>query len=175
MPEYYNVAERFLDRHILKLANMVKIDIIELSKHTGLINKAIDYIWNCWGNDNNVNFYKDCISNSLNAESTLPKFYLVLQNSEIIASYALVINDLISRQDLLPWFACLYVNEEYRNRGIAGQLIRHGLEEAKKKGYDLLYLSTNLVGFYEKYGWTHIADGFYIDDEKTKIYSKSTI
>lgn len=154
---------------------MMNIEIVELSKRIDLIDKAIDYIWNCWGNKNNFNFYKDCISNSLDEKNILPKFYLVINNNEIIGSYALLINDIISRQDLFPWLACLYVNNEYRNKGIAGQLLKHGLNEANRKGYHVLYLSTDIVGFYEKYGWIYIADGFNITDIKTRIYTKSTL
>ncbi|PRY99948.1 acetyltransferase (GNAT) family protein [Marinilabilia salmonicolor] len=153
----------------------MKFNILEVSRQNGLIDKAVDYFWNCWGNDNNFNFYKDCIAHSLDAEKGLPGFYVVLNHSEIIASYALLVNDLISRQDLLPWLACLYVDEKYRNKGIAEQLLKHGLKEARGKGYDKLYLSTDLEGFYEKYGWSHFADGFNIVNVKMKIYAKSTL
>ncbi len=47
-----------------------------------------------------------------------------------------------SGQDLMPWLACLFVTEEYRNNGIAGLLLKHGLIEAKKKGFKSLYLYT---------------------------------
>lgn len=153
----------------------MNIEITELSKRTDLIGKAIDYFWNCWGNEVSYNFFKDCISNSLNKKDSLPKFYLALVNDEIIGSYALVTNDIISRQDLIPWFACLFVNKEHRNKGIAGQLLKHSLDEARIKGYDQLYLKTNLQGFYERYEWTYFADGFNIDDKKIKIYTKSTL
>lgn len=152
----------------------MKIEIIELSKRVDLIDKAIDYFWNCWGNENNYNFYKDCISNSLDDKNILPKFFLVLDNEKIIGSYALLTNDLISRQDFFPWFACLYVNEEHRNKGIAGLLLKHGLKEAKEKGFNVIYLSTDLERFYEKYGWSYITVGFNISNMKIKIYSKAT-
>lgn len=152
----------------------MEIEIIELTKRADLIENAADYFWSCWGNENNYNFYKDCISNSLNENNPLPKFYLVLDKSVIVGAYAILTNDLISRQDLMPWLACLHVNEAYRKQGIAGKLLRHGLEEAKRKGYDQLYLSTDLDGFYEKHGWSHIADGYNVVDDKLKIYAKST-
>lgn len=164
------------DSHELTSAKnkKMKIEIMELSNYPDLIDKAITYIWSCWGNENNYNFYKDCISNSMDKNNPLPKFYLASDNCNIIGSYALLTNDLISRQDLMPWFACLYVNPEHRNKGIAGQLLNHGLQETRKKGYDVLYLTTDLEGFYEKQGWIHFTDGFNVVDIKTKIYCKST-
>ncbi len=57
----------------------------------------------------------------------------MLDNDEIIGSYALLTNDIISRQDLMPWFACLFVNENYRNQGLAEELISHGFKRFLRK------------------------------------------
>lgn len=152
----------------------MKIEIIELSHRMNLLHDGITFFWNCWGNDSNYKFYKNCIENSLNDKNSLPKFYLALLGNEILGSYALLTNDIISRQDLMPWFACLFVNEEQRNKGIAEQLLQHGLTEAYKKGFEKLYLSTHLNTFYENKGWKHIANGYHVDDSEIKIYEKST-
>lgn len=152
----------------------MKIEIIELSHRMDLLQKGITYFWNCWGNDSNYHFYKDCIENSLDNKNTLPKFYLLLMKNEMVGSYALLTNDIISRQDLMPWFACLFVNEEHRNKGFASQLLQHGLSEASNKGFNKLYLSTHLNTFYEKKGWKHIANGYHTDDSEIKIYEKQT-
>lgn len=152
----------------------MKIEIIELSHRLDLLNKGISYFWNCWGNDSNYQFYKNCIENSLDTKNALPKFYLALIDKEVVGSYALLTNDIISRQDLMPWLACLFVNEEHRKKGIAGQLIQHGLLETSNKGFERLYLSTHLNAFYEKTGWKHIANGYHTDDSEIKIYEKPT-
>ncbi|MBK9333627.1 MAG: GNAT family N-acetyltransferase [Ignavibacteria bacterium] len=152
----------------------MKVEIIEISERPELIDNAVDYIWNCWGSESNKKFYRDCILNSTDNQKALPKFYIVTDKEEIIASYALLTNDIISRQDLMPWFACLYVNKTHRNKGIAGQLLEHGLYETKKKGFDILYLATDLENFYEKKGWKFFAGGFDLADIEFKIYCKST-
>lgn len=149
------------------------MEIIEISRRKDLLDKAVEYFWRCWGNENNFKFYQNCIQNSLDANVPLPKFYIVLENNEIIASYALLTNDIISRQDLYPWFACLYVNTDHRNKGIAEKLLEHGLSQTKDKGFTSLYLSTDLENFYEKKGWEFYATGFNIDDSTIKIYSKT--
>ena len=150
------------------------MEIVELSNKLDLLDEAVNYFWRCWGNESNLAFYKDCIEHSVDKENLLPKFYLAIDNSEIIGSYALLTNDIISRQDLIPWFACLYVNEEYRNRGIADKLLEHGLKEASQKNFGNLYLSSDLINFYEKKGWKVLGNGFNLFGEKIKIYSKST-
>lgn len=151
------------------------MEIIELSKVSHLSDIAIKYFWECWGNENNFKFYRNCILHSTDSHKLLPKFYLGMQDNQIIASYALLTNDSISRQDLYPWLACLFVNPEHRNRGYAAQLLNHGLDEAARKGFDTLYLSTDLESFYEKKGWTYFDDAFNIVDTKIRIYAKRTI
>lgn len=151
------------------------MEIFELSDKPEKLDKAIKYFWKCWGNETNFIFYDDCIRNSLNNEKKLPKFYLGIESDEIIGSYALLTNDIISRQDLQPWFACLFVNELNRKKGYAEMLLTHGLKQAKLKGFENLYLSTDLVNFYEKKGWAEFGKGFGVSGEEFKIYSKSTM
>jgi GNAT superfamily N-acetyltransferase len=74
----------------------------------------------------------------------------------------------------MPWLACLYVNEPYRGKGLAGQLLQHGLEQARLKGFPLLYLYTDLEGFYEKKWWNNMGYGYTTSDDKYRIYMKST-
>jgi len=124
--------------------------IEQLQKGGNIVDEGIHYFWKHWGNESNFNFYNDCIKNSFADTPSLPAFYVLLDGPKIIGSYALLTNDLISRQDLMPWFACLQVNEDHRNKGFAKKLIQHGQDEAKKRGFSALYLSTTLNNFYEK-------------------------
>lgn len=149
--------------------------IIELSEIPELLENAVEYFWNCWGNENNFKFYRDCIIHSTDKNKKLPKFFVIVQEKQIIASYALLTNDIISRQDLYPWLACLHVNEEHRNKGIASQLLIHGVNETANMGYPFLYLSSDLENFYEKRGWKHCANGFNTFDGEIKIYTKQCI
>ena len=150
------------------------MEIFELSTRRDIIDDAVQYFWECWGNEANFNFYQDCIQHSLKPANKLPKFFLAIDQDRIIGCYALLINDLVSRQDLYPWFACLYVNESMRNQGVAGQLLDHALVEANKRGFEQLYLSTDLEGFYEKKGWQHRANAFNVFGEKFKVYARDT-
>lgn len=148
----------------------MKIELI--TKENNLLERGAQYIWKQWGNESNFDFYKDCIENSISNNKSLPKFYLMLDRDKIIGCYALLTNDIISRQDLMPWFACLFVDEKYRNRGLAEKLIEHGLNESQKRGFNTLYLSTDLNDFYEKKGWNYYSKGYSVFGNEIKIYSK---
>ncbi len=151
------------------------MEIFELAEKPKLLEQAVQYFWKKWGSEDNFVFYQDCILNSLDAKNKLPKFYIGIVENEIVGSYALLINDIISRQDLFPWFACLYVEEAFRKNGLAAQLLDHGLHQAKKKGFEKLYLSTDLINFYEKKGWDQFGVGFGVGGDEFKIYTKSTL
>lgn len=129
------------------------MEIIELRERNKLFEKAVHVFWEQWGNNNNFKFYEDAMIHSLSDSTELPRFYVATEDGDIIGTYALLRNDLNSRQDLCPWLACLFVNEKHRGRGIGAELLRHGLKEAANKGYNKLYLSTDLESYYEKYGW----------------------
>ena len=56
------------------------------------------------------------------------------------------------RKDLTPWYATMYVKEEYRGKGYSKLLNEALLNEAKKLGYTKVYLKTELENYYEKFG-----------------------
>ncbi|WP_406622013.1 GNAT family N-acetyltransferase [Bacillus atrophaeus] len=139
-----------------------------------MFEEAVDFFWGQWGNPDNYAFYRDCITHSFDSRSVLlPRFYIAVQNDSIIGSYALLRNDLISRQDLFPWLACLFVVPKLRGNEIGCALLRHALKEAHIKGFENLYLCTDLEGYYEKYGWVYIKNGYIFNGEPAKIYKKA--
>ncbi len=60
----------------------------------------------------------------------------------------------------------MYVKEEFRGKGYSKILNNAILEEAKKRGVKKLYLKTNLINYYEKFG----AKFLEILNNKEKLY-----
>ena len=147
---------------------MNDIKIVCISDSPEYLDKAIKYNCKNWPLDGNI--YDDCIKNSINTESGLPRWYLMLRGDEIIGSYGLIINDFISRQDLWPWVAALFVEESERGRNLGSMLLEHGRKETAKLGFEKLYLCTEHVGYYEKYGWIKIGKGYHPWHETSSIY-----
>lgn len=78
---------------------------------------------------------------------------LVLLDNEILIGFISIFpEDGNERKDLTPWYATMYVKEEYRGKGYSRLLNTAILKEAKNRGYEKLYLKTNLVNYYEKFG-----------------------
>ncbi|XEC92953.1 GNAT family N-acetyltransferase [Paenibacillus tarimensis] len=151
------------------------IEIQKLQNRMDLFDEAVRVFWGQWGSQTNYNFYHDCMFHSCHSSCDLPRFFIAVQDDSIIGTYALLRNELISRQDLYPWLACLYVVPELRGRKLGSVLLNHAVEETGKKGFKNLYLSTDLNGYYEKYGWTYLSEGFMLNGDPTKIFVKQTI
>ena len=66
----------------------------------------------------------------------------LVDNNNLIGFISLFKYDGEDRKDLTPWYATMYVKEEYRNRGYSKLLNDAILKEAVKLGYKKVYLKT---------------------------------
>ena len=147
--------------------------IINVKDYSGGIEKAIEYIHGVWGSKNNYPFYSDAIKHSSLPNKPLPKFFLLLKEDKIIGCSALITNDFISRHDLYPWLACLFVDKNERGHSYGKLLIEYTEQQAKSVGFSTLYLTTDHDGYYEKYAWNRIEDGYDLGGQPTRIYEKT--
>jgi len=76
-----------------------------------------------------------------------------------------------------PWLASVYVIPEYRRRGIAGQLVRHAMQAARRLGVETLYLYTDTAGaeaLYLSLGWQVLERLVYTDMHTTLMFANLT-
>lgn len=151
----------------------MSLQIIGIRENPEYLERGIEYFTTRWGIDRRI--YDDCISHSITTDNPLPRWYLLLEDNEIIGSYGLISNDFISRQDLYPWLCALYIEKSHRGQRLGSQLLEHGRREAGRLGFSNLYLCTDHNDYYEKYGWKHIANGYHPWGEESKIYQISSI
>ena len=115
-----------------------------------------------WGQDgltkeqfnNKVNKKIEKIKNSFEN-----KFYcklILVENNTLIGFISIFPTDGEERKDLSPWYATMFVKEEYRGNGYSKILNNAILEEAKRRGVQRLYLKTDLENYYEKFGAKYI-------------------
>lgn len=114
--------------------------------------------------------YEDCISHCVNAANPLSQWYLLKHEGETIGCAGLVTNDFISRMDLSPWLCALYIEEKHRGNAYGLLLIEQAKNDARRAGFKVLYLSTGHVGYYERYGFTYLAQGYHPRGEASRIY-----
>ncbi len=96
--------------------------------------------------------YLDSMEDCL-AGKTVPQWYAAVEGGRFVGGMGVIENDFHDRTDLAPNVCAVYTEPERRGRGIAGALLKFVCEDMKKRGVDTLYLVTDHVGFYERYGW----------------------
>ena len=96
--------------------------------------------------------YLNCMTYYLNKETEYG-WYLCLDGDKIVGGLGVIENDFHDRKDLKPNVCAVYTEEAYRKQGIAGQLLNMVVEDMRSKGISPLYLVTDHIGFYERYGW----------------------
>jgi len=146
------------------------MNIINLRENPNFEKNAIQYFQSKWGNEKTNIIYQDCISRSITAENPLPIWYLLLDNAEIIGCAGLITNDFISCGDLYPWLCALYIEEFYRGHELGNLLISKIKEDTLKIGFSKLYLCTDHIGYYEKYDFKYITDGYHPWGESSRVY-----
>lgn len=67
-----------------------------------------------------------------------------------------------------PWYATMYVKKEYRGKGYSKILNDAILNEAKNRGFKEIYLKTELINYYEKFGAVYVMN--LSDTEKVLKY-----
>ena len=96
--------------------------------------------------------YLECMDAYLNKE-TKNGWYLCLDGEKIVGGLGVIDNDFHDRKDLAPNVCAVYTEDEYRCKGIAGELLNLAVADMKNKGVTPIYLVTDHTDFYERYGW----------------------
>lgn len=147
---------------------MESVTYITLRERPELKDDAAQWFHQKWGVP--VDAYLECMDAYL-AKQTEYGWYLCLDGSKIIGGMGVIENDFHDRKDLAPNVCAVYTEKDYRCQGIAGHLLGLVVEDIRSKGISPLYLVTDHVGFYERYGWEFLCmvqgDG---EPEMTRMY-----
>ena len=133
-----------------------------------LAESAAEWFHRKWGVPKEA--YLECIEAYLSS-ATEYGWYLCLNDNQIIGGLGVIENDFHDRKDLAPNVCAVYTEEAYRGHGIAGCLLNMATGDLRAKGITPIYLVTDHVGFYERYGWEFLCmvqgDG---EPEMTRMY-----
>lgn len=129
----------------------MKYNIVKLAEYEELIEQASGWFHQKWGvpQEAYLESMKECIENT----DAVPQWYIVLEDKTIIAGLGVIENDFHDRKDLTPNVCALYVEDAYRNQGIAGNLLQFVCKDFRSKDINTLYLITDHTSFYERYEW----------------------
>lgn len=129
-----------------------------------------EYITICyleWPNKNMpIEQYLEYKTNKILQDNNVISIIGLVKKNKLIGFISLLKNDYKERKDLTPWYATMYVLKEYRSEGYSKILNNAILNEAKSLGYKKIYLKTELVNYYEKFGAIYIENL----NDKEKLY-----
>jgi GNAT superfamily N-acetyltransferase len=144
---------------------------VSIKEHPESLQAAIGYFQRRWASEKSRMVYEDCLTHCITATGPLPQWYLLMDEEEIVGGAGLVTNDFISRMDLYPWVCALYVEEAYRGHSHGGLLLAKAKEDSMKGGFRHLYLCTDHVGYYERFGFEKVGIGYHPWGESSSIYA----
>ena len=144
--------------------------VINLREQPQYKERAIEFFHEVWANEDSKQVYDDSISRSLTTERPLPIWYLLMKDDEIIGCAGLITNDFISCMDLWPWLCAMYIEEEYRGSAYGNLLITQIKADAIKAGFIKIYLCTDHIGYYEKYGFEYLCEGYHPWGDSSRVY-----
>ena len=124
--------------------------IVTLRERSDLKLEAAKWFHDKWGVPQEA--YLECMESYIN-HRTEYGWYLCLCDGKIVAGLGVIENDFHDRKDLTPNVCAVYTEEQYRSRGIAGELLNYVVSDCAAQGISPLYLVTDHIGFYERYGW----------------------
>ena len=98
---------------------------------------------------------------------------LMLVDGENLISFCTLAKlDDVQPTDLTPWIGFVYTYPEYRGKRLAGELLTFAEKLAKQDGATDVYISTNHIGLYEKYGYEFFTEAKDVEGEDTRVYRK---
>lgn len=127
------------------------IQILKIREYREKADKAAEWFHEKWGIP--LEAYQESIYECLKNQNAVPQWYIAMDNERIVGGLGVIENDFHNRKDLTPNVCAVYVEEEYRCQGIAGQLLHFVCDDMQAQGIDTLYLLTDHTSFYERYGW----------------------
>lgn len=112
-------------------------------------------------------------------ENTLKKKFgetalvpMLVDGRELMAFCTFAPMDEIWPTELSPWIGFVYTFPKYRGHHYAGRLLEYAESIATVMEREAVYVSTDHVGLYEKYGYEFIRMDKNISNEETRVYRK---
>ncbi|WP_130831526.1 GNAT family N-acetyltransferase [[Erwinia] mediterraneensis] len=147
------------------------IKIVPLTEAPQHAEQLTGWLWRAFGSEDSRDFFASIIQSSL-LGAEFPVTFVATEQGRALGTVGFWRCDLISRQDLFPWLAALYVDEAARGRGLSEVLQQHVIRWAHERGYPELWLWSTFGGYYERFGWRYQGEALEYPDKQVRLYQK---
>ncbi|MBP5168441.1 MAG: GNAT family N-acetyltransferase [Oscillospiraceae bacterium] len=100
------------------------------------------------------------------------RILLLIEGDALISYCTYAEKDDIQPTELTPWMGFVYTFPEHRGHRYIGKLFDEIERIAREEGISEVYISTNHIGLYEKYGCEYKTQMNDIDGTPSRIYVK---
>lgn len=145
-----------------------EIKIEKLQSNSNLWNQTIAYANNCsW----NVGRHLAKLLEQDDFQD-FEGVFIALSGNNIIGFCTFLETDYYPENRYFPWISSIFVDEEYRGNRISEKLIQSAINNARMFGFDKVYIPSNIIGLYEKYGFCKIDELENYDGDIDNIFMK---
>lgn len=131
--------------------------IINITNNTKYLKEYIALCYLEWSEkEKELTEYIDYKLRKLKIENNIILILGLVDHNKLVGFISLLKKDGDCEVKLTPWYATMYVKKEYRGRGYSRILNDALLEKSKRLGYTKVYLKSNLINYYEKFGAIYI-------------------
>lgn len=96
---------------------------------------------------------------------------LLLTDGDKLVSYlTFALRDCIDDETMYPWIGFVYTFPEYRGHRYAGRLMERCRDIARENNVESIYICTDHVGLYEKYGYSYLENRTDIYGVDSRVY-----
>jgi RimJ/RimL family protein N-acetyltransferase len=101
--------------------------------------------------------------------------YLLMDGENLVSFLTLTKQDVIRDESMFPWIGFVFTQPEYRGHRYSETLMNFAENVAKQQGHTHVYVATDHVGLYEKYGYEYLENRIGYWGEESRVLHKEWI
>ncbi|MBR5873091.1 MAG: GNAT family N-acetyltransferase [Oscillospiraceae bacterium] len=101
--------------------------------------------------------------------------FATVSEDEIIGFCTFLKTDYYPENKYSPWISSIFVDENFRGNRISFSMIEKAIEHAKIWNFKKVYIPSDMVGFYEKYGFRKIDELLNYGGDTDNIFVKEIL
>lgn len=98
--------------------------------------------------------------------------YLLMDGQKLVSFLTLTKQDVIRDESMFPWIGFVFTQPEYRGHRYSETLMNYAENVAKQQGHTHVYVATDHVGLYEKYGYEYLENRIGYWGEESRVLRK---
>ena len=98
--------------------------------------------------------------------------YLLMDGDKLVSFLTLTKQDVIRDESMFPWIGFVFTQPEYRGHRYSEKLMNYAENVAKAQGHTHVYVATDHVGLYEKYGYEYLENRIGYWGEESRVLRK---